>query len=222
MNLSALLQLADSGFPSGAFAHSFGLETAIDAGRVHDAPTLALWLRSYLLESLAPLDGGAAALVFAGTDPLLIDGFLSAAIFAAEVRAATSAIARSTLATFCALELQNQRIVAYEQAIYDGRADGHAAIAAALGYEAAGVDCEDALRAFFSASLASLGAAASRAVPLGQRSVSAVLWALRVPIDEAVRVSRSIETPDGLHAQAFAQEIDALGHCRLNGRLFAS
>ena len=36
MKLPSILLLADSAFPSGAFGHSFGLETAVDAGRACD------------------------------------------------------------------------------------------------------------------------------------------------------------------------------------------
>jgi urease accessory protein UreF len=39
-NLAALLQVAEAGFRAGGFGHSFGLETAIVDGRVHDGPTL--------------------------------------------------------------------------------------------------------------------------------------------------------------------------------------
>jgi urease accessory protein len=222
VSLSALLQLADSGFPSGAFAHSFGLETAIDERRVIDAASLEAWLRTYLNDSLTTLDGGAMALAFAGEDPLLLDDLVSAATFAGEVRAANAALARATLDAYAAFPLSNERIVRYGTALACGDASGIASIAAALGYEAAGVACAEALQAFFSTSLAALAAAAARAVPLGQRAICSVLWNLRSDIERAARTSRAIERPEQLHAQAFEQEIDALAHRALNGRLFAS
>lgn len=39
-----LWQLADSGFPTGAFAHSAGLEAATQVGLIPDSPTLRDWL----------------------------------------------------------------------------------------------------------------------------------------------------------------------------------
>ena len=44
-------QLADSAFPTGAFAHSFGLEAAHQQGEVPDAPALRRFLRGSLLQA---------------------------------------------------------------------------------------------------------------------------------------------------------------------------
>src|SRR2546422_2760148 len=50
----ALLQLADGLFPAGGFAHSFGLETYVQEGRVDDAAGLEAVV-------VAPPEGGAGA-----------------------------------------------------------------------------------------------------------------------------------------------------------------
>lgn len=55
--LLALLQLCDSNFPAGAFSHSFGLETYIQDGQVHNKATFAHWLRVYLYKQLVYTDG---------------------------------------------------------------------------------------------------------------------------------------------------------------------
>jgi urease accessory protein UreF len=189
---------------------------------VTDALTLEAWLRAYLDDSLTTLDGGAMALTFAGEDPLLLDDIVSAATFADEARAANAALARATLEAYGAFALANDRIAGYQAAVARGDANGIAAIAAALGYEAAGISCTQALQAFFSTSLAALAAAAARTVPLGQRAICAVLWNLRGDIERAALTSLTLRQPEQLHAQAFEQEIDALAHRRLDGRLFAS
>jgi urease accessory protein len=56
MNL-ALLQIADSALPISGYTHSWGLETAIARGLVHDPETLEEWTARWLRSSLGPLEG---------------------------------------------------------------------------------------------------------------------------------------------------------------------
>jgi urease accessory protein len=51
-----LLQFADGLFPAGGYAHSFGLETLVQSGRVQTADDVASFLRVYLENSAAPTD----------------------------------------------------------------------------------------------------------------------------------------------------------------------
>ncbi|MCE9673096.1 urease accessory protein UreF [Myxococcus stipitatus] len=46
-----VLQLGDSGFPTGGFAHSGGLEAAVQAGEVRGAPELRRFLRELLWQA---------------------------------------------------------------------------------------------------------------------------------------------------------------------------
>ena len=65
-----LLVVADSAFPTGAFAHSWGLEWAVRRGWVTDAEDLYPWVRDALHFGVAPLEGRAvvrAVLLTAGT-----------------------------------------------------------------------------------------------------------------------------------------------------------
>ena len=56
-----LLVLADSAFPTGAFAHSWGLEWAVRRGWVTGADDLYDWIRDALHFGVAPLEGRAVA-----------------------------------------------------------------------------------------------------------------------------------------------------------------
>lgn len=59
--LVRLLQLASPMLPIGAFSYSSGLEAAIEAGDIHDAPSGALWIGSVLEWNLARQDAPLAA-----------------------------------------------------------------------------------------------------------------------------------------------------------------
>src|ERR1700675_4558489 len=60
--LLVVLQFADGLFPSGGFAHSFGLETYAQAGMVRDAGGLEAFVRVHLEGGAGPADAVVAAL----------------------------------------------------------------------------------------------------------------------------------------------------------------
>jgi urease accessory protein len=222
-DLGALLQLADAAFPAGAFAHSFGLETAIVEERVRDETTLVAWLQAYLLGTFAPLDGAAFVLTSRdGTDPVLLDDRLGAAQVNVELRRANAHLARATLATYDAIGLTSPVLAAYGAAVEDGRCAGQHVLAAALGYAASRVDWRTALTAHATTTVATLASVAARAVPLGQRAVARTRWNLRSSVEAATERAAKTTTADALATGAPALEIDGLRHRRLDGRLFAS
>ncbi|MDB5041093.1 MAG: urease accessory protein UreF [Candidatus Eremiobacteraeota bacterium] len=221
--LTALLQLADAAFPAGAFAHSFGLETAIVEGRVRDEASLTAWLRAYLHGVFAPLDGAAFVLASRdGVDAEELDDRLAASQPNAELRRANAHLARATLATFDALGLTSVALAGYAAGIAAGRCDGQHVLAAALGYDACGIAWHTALTAHATTTVATLASVAARAVPLGQRAVAHARWSLRPALDAAVARAARVSGIDDLATAAPAIEIDGLRHRRLDGRLFAS
>ncbi|WP_106497490.1 urease accessory protein UreF [Lentibacillus sp. Marseille-P4043] len=57
-------QLIDSALPTGAFSHSFGLETAYQEGQIKDPDDLYNWAYHYITGVLTPIDGIAISITY--------------------------------------------------------------------------------------------------------------------------------------------------------------
>jgi urease accessory protein len=126
------------------------------------------------------------------------------------------------LDAYAAMAIDDPRLRRYTAAIAAGSAQGHPAVAFALAARAAHIIARDAIVGYASSVSATLASAAARAVPLGQRAVVHTLWRLRPTIEECAERALASRSVHDLHAEAFAAEIDAMRHRRLDGRLFAS
>jgi urease accessory protein len=71
--LLGLLQAGDSFYPTGAYAHSFGLEALIELGAVRDRDTLAAFFRLSVLPALAHAELPLAAHAYAALEPTAPD-----------------------------------------------------------------------------------------------------------------------------------------------------
>ena len=98
-----LLQFSDGLFPVGGYAHSFGLETLVQLGRVENERDVVAFLHAYLESSAAPTDAVAVlcargyALALDLDACLRLDRLLDALKPAAELREASRQIGRQTL-----------------------------------------------------------------------------------------------------------------------------
>ena len=109
MNMNAqarllqLFHLNDSAFPTGAFSHSFGLETYTQTGTVRDASTLRAYLTGRLLDGMVRFDlvflrEALHAAQVQDTNVILeLDQRLSAMMTVQELREASTQIGRRFL-----------------------------------------------------------------------------------------------------------------------------
>ncbi|HSF04531.1 MAG TPA: urease accessory UreF family protein [Methylomirabilota bacterium] len=224
--LLAVLQLADGLFPAGGFAHSFGLETYVQAGVVRDGTGLQAFVTAHLEGSAGPADAVAAACaarLAAGEDlPGLtaLDARLEAMKCVPEFRAASQQMGRQTARTAAAFA-GDPLIARLAAAMDDGITAGHHAVVfgAVLGRH--GVDPEPVAAAYLHSTVALLVNSGLRLLAIGQVEGQRVLAALR-PRAAALAAAAAAATVEDMWSFTPGLEIAGLRHAELDARLFRS
>ena len=226
--LLAMLQLADSAFPSGAYTWSGGLETLLEEGIVDGPAGMAGCIRALLLGRAAR--GDLVALVAAHrsaslTPPdldtiLEIDRRLAATKLAAEERLGSCRVGRR-LAAEAARLLEESGIGAFLDAIESGATPGTAAVAFGVASAALAIpEHPAAVAAAHSQVLGVLGAAV-RLGRIGHGDQQRLLRDAHETITRAVQIAQAA---DGRSLRPFAPGLDIAmaRHEIAAGRLFAS
>jgi urease accessory protein len=221
--LLPLLIWLSPGFPVGAFAYSHGLEWAIEAGDIVDAPSLQGWLVD-LLEFGAPRSD---AILFSAAFHAATTADWTALIDINELAVALTASAERRLETTA----QGAAFVAAARGAWDceplrrldpapdgGIAYPIAVAAAAAGH---GLPIEASLEAFVLAQAANLVSAALRLGAIGQTDGQKILAALLPSVREVAR-DAGLSTPADLGGCAFRSDIAAMRHETQYSRLFRS
>ena len=237
--LIALLQFADGLFPSGGFAHSFGLETYAQERTVRDAAGLSELIRTHLQGSAGPADAVAAALAArAGSAAdfdacIVLDQRLDAMKTVPEFRAASRQMGRQTARAAAAVGANDALDRAgtirggepfaegLAAAIDDELTPGHHAVVFGATTGRCGASPEIAAAAFLQSTAALLVGASLRLLPIGQLEGQRVLASMREPIARLARRA-AVAGVDDLWSFTPGLEIAGVRHADLEGRLFRS
>ena len=189
--LLTALQLADSFFPSGMYAHSQGLESMVARRWINDPQGVEQYLRNLLVGSIMPSDGvallgaHAAAQVRDLAELAEIDCHLHAMKLPGELRQASCHAGRRILDESARLldEQAGSSICAeFRQLVAGQQTPGTGAVALGAVAHAARIDAETALLMFcHSFSVGVLGAA-QRLMPLTHSQAQQILYALHEPV----------------------------------------
>jgi urease accessory protein len=224
--LLSLLHFGDSAFPTGGYAHSFGLETYCQAGMVRGREDLERFLLTQLEGSMGPCDATATTgIVRAAVGPGLgschdIDLTLEAMKPVREFREASRQMGRQTLRVAAALT-EDPRLVDYAGDVEKSLAPGHHAVAYGLAAAVLGWTPEATATAYLYSATALLVGAALRLLSMGQLEGQRVLWSLHPVIE---RVAREAAAREVSEIWSFAPGIELAGirHAALDMRLFRS
>jgi urease accessory protein len=230
-SLLSLLQLSDSGFPSGRYTLSYGLEALVQSGHVtvpSERSTLIQLLGESIRFGTAPSDGLAlscahSAVSEAGADLELltqVDTRLTAVKLPREVREASTRTGRAVLAAATGT-IGGDALREYSQRVREGASPGNHAVVVGLLSASLGVPCLDAVVGELYAFSSSWAGAGVRLGLVDHRGAQALLHQLRPVIASA---ALEVINRDASQISSCTPFLDvmAMRHERAELRLFAT
>jgi len=181
--ITGLLQAADSFYPTGSYAHSFGLEGLVQAGVVHDRPTLKAFLELSTVPALRQAELPLAAHAWralGAEDWATVEQLcrLSAALKTArEARLAADNIGRQRIELVAAMR-QYPLAVVFARRASEGAWPHCPPVAAALEGRVFGAPLPAVLSGVYYSTLSGLVSAAMKLLRLGQNGSQSLLTEL--------------------------------------------
>jgi urease accessory protein len=225
-NILSLFQLCDSNFPTGAFSHSYGLESYIQEDTVHDQATFLQWLHVYVNEQLIYSDGLASRLVFEALEKedfekvWKLDRMLTVQNLPRETREGTQRMGDRMLNLIQSL-YHIPILSTYRERINKKQSFGHPAIVFTIVGHHLGVPQATTTLYYLYSTVSSLVQNAVRAIPLGQTAGQKTIQEFQIALTEAVEKIQSLEEEDfGVVSPGL--ELSQMEHERVNIRIFMS
>src|SRR4051812_18018474 len=197
----SLFQLCDSNFPTGAFSHSYGLESYIQEDLVHNQSTFAEWLHVYLNEQLVYSDGLASRLVYEALENdsmekvWKIDRMLMVQNLPRETREGTQKMGERMLNLVESL-YKVPVLSQYRERINKKQSFGHPAIVFTMVGHHLGVPKETTTLYYLYSTVSSLVQNAVRAIPLGQTAGQKTIQEFQGTLAQAMEKIQNLDEED--------------------------
>ncbi len=212
-----VLQLADSAFPTGGFAHSAGLEAHVQAGELAD-------VERYCIELIDQLTYGSLPLVVATYDAPgrldELDAFNCTTLWSHVAYRASRTQGRALL-DVAARSFGNADLVAARARLAQPGLDGHLAPIFGFVTRSLGVSRDDVLASFLHLGVRSLLSAAVRLGVCGPTEAQSIHHRIHAELDAALVRARTLTLEDLAQTAPLVELIGAT-HDRLYSRLFQS
>jgi urease accessory protein len=220
--LLATLQNADSFFPGGGIAFSWGLETLISDRQLQRPEELGVFIAGQLEQRWAVCERPALVAAFRAGGEMnrvgTIDRELEALTLAAELREGSRRAGAALLTVH--ERIGTAGAADYRAAIRAGDALGHLPVVQGVVWRGAGMDEAAAQAVSAHTFCVALLGAALRLGTIGHLQGQAVLLGLRGTIAELI--AAPVPAVEDMHACTPATEIAAMRHEVQSGRLFAN
>jgi urease accessory protein len=222
----SLFQLCDSNFPTGAFSHSFGLESYIQENIVYDQETFSEWLKVYVNEQLVYSDGLASRIVYESLESgdiekvWKVDRLLMVQNLPREIREGTQRMGERMLNLVESL-YQIPLLTEYRKRIRIKQSFGHPAIVfTMIGYHL-GISQDNTTLYYLYSSVVNLVQNAVRAIPLGQTAGQKIIQEFQSTLSNATAKIQALNEEDfGIVSPGL--ELAQMMHERINIRIFMS
>ncbi|QDW92581.1 urease accessory protein UreF [Staphylococcus chromogenes] len=221
-----LFQFCDSQFPTGAFSHSFGLETYIQREDVQDAASFQTWLKVFLTEQLTYTDGLAMRMTYEALEQndeaemKRIDQMLFVQNIPRETRVGTKQMGKR-MAHLAHTLYDDAWLNWYYQEVSEYRLHAHPAVVFTLLGHHLGISLEQIIDYFLYQNISSLTQNAVRAIPLGQTEGQKIVSEM-LPFITDTREAIMAEDERNFGLTAPGIELNQLEHENVNVRIFIS